>query len=503
MLDTISNKYLLATVFITGAAVLIVEVTAVRILAPIYGSSLYVFSSVLTVILAALSLGYWYGGKRADKEKSVDEMYFFIALSGVGILFSLIISKLFLQTLGPALSPQLGPLLFSFGLFFIPAFLLGIVSPYVIKIQSLTNSLENIGSVVGATFFWGTCGSIFGSLATGFFFIPVIGVTKTISLVAVSLIALGVLTPAIFNKTLNKKSTPIILLVSIFIGISLFAIDKKINESLVYHEEGIYSSIKIKDLTYHNQPVRILLRDTNTSSVIYLHSDDLVATYSKFTLLYDSLVSEPENMLVLGGGAYTIPKKISTIDKEISIDVVEIEPILFSLAQKYFGLIPSNKINNYPMDARVFLQQESKEYDFILGDMFSTDQASPFHLTTKEYYELVSDRMSEKGVFVLNIVGVPDTSGPSLAGSTAKTLRSVFPNVTILALGEDLSAVQNIVFLVNKATEPIKLNAWEMKRLGVTFQEITVSDEGLEDEILLTDDHSPVEYLASKQRLSS
>jgi len=341
-----SNNKLFATVFITGAAVLIIELAAVRILSPIYGSSLYVLSSVLTVILGALSVGYWYGGKMSDREHSIDTLYSIITISGLSVLTLSLLSGWLLPTYGPELSTAAGPLVFSLILFFIPAFLLGIVSPYIIKLQSVDTKIEKIGAVVGATFFWGTFGSIFGSLATGFILIPHLGVTRTIVLVSLTLVALGIMMPLFSNRPLNKKRVAIFLVATSILCTSLYLQNMNINESFVYAEDGIYSSIKIKDTAVNKKTVRALLRDTNNSSAVILNSKELVAPYTKFTLLYKSLVPNSKNILILGGGAYTTPRTLTHRDPSLKIDVVEIEPGLFNLSKEYFDLSDTTNIRN-------------------------------------------------------------------------------------------------------------------------------------------------------------
>ena len=161
--------FLYGTVFITGASVLIIEVVAVRMLAPQFGSSLYVLSSVLTIILAALSVGYYIGGNLADRNPHYEPLYSTIALSGVAVIALEFFALLILPYGSAFFSIVTGPLILGSVLFFLPAFMLGIVSPYVIKLLTRRTREDEIGAVVGATFFWGTIGSITGSLLTGFF----------------------------------------------------------------------------------------------------------------------------------------------------------------------------------------------------------------------------------------------------------------------------------------------------------------------------------------------
>ncbi len=495
------NKSFFLTVFITGASVLIIEIAAVRILSPTFGSSLYVLSSVLTVILFGLSFGYWYGGKLSDREQSIEKLYSIIAVSGLCTLILFSSSKWLLPILGSYLTPMTGPLIFSLGLFFTPAFLLGIVSPYIIKLQSINTPPEEIGSVIGATFFWGTFGSIFGSLIAGFILIPQLGITKTILLVSYTLIGYGIMLPILTGHPLRTKKITIYIILTILFSSFIYLQSEIEDSKYVYTDDGMYSTVSIIDKEINNKVVRFLVRDTNKSSAIYLESNSIISVFNNFIPLQETLVPNLKNVLVLGGGAYTIPRVMTANYPELKIDVVEIEPDLFSLSQKYFGLNNTENITNHIMDARVFLNQRStKKYDFIFGDVFGTDLSVPFHLTTKEFYRLVKNHLSPDGIYIMNVTGIPKTNQPSLAGSVFKTLHSVFDTVKSYRLDDDVSEFQNMILIARNSNLPINISAWDLSKTNSPIYELRRETLRLENELILTDDHSPVEYLMSKQR---
>ena len=168
----------LGTVFVTGAGVLIVEVTAVRFLAPYFGASLYVLSSVLTVILLALALGYYAGGRLSDRLPSHQPLYTLITGAGLTLLALTYAALHTLPDLGAIFPLAIGPLVVALLFFFVPAFLLGIDSPYVIRLLTDIEPPERRGGIVGATFFWSTAGSITGSLLAGFVLVPLLGLTE-------------------------------------------------------------------------------------------------------------------------------------------------------------------------------------------------------------------------------------------------------------------------------------------------------------------------------------
>jgi predicted membrane-bound spermidine synthase len=189
----LKKYFLLFVVFVTGASVLIVEIVAVRVLSPYYGNTIFTVSSVISVILAALSIGYYVGGKLADRYPSSRWFFGIILLSGLILLSLHFIGIILLPLLSLTFSISTGPLVSSLFLFLIPALLLGALSPYVIKLQSVQFPNQGIGSIAGEIFFWSTPGSIFGSLLAGFILIPIFGINQIFIATGVVLFFLGLI----------------------------------------------------------------------------------------------------------------------------------------------------------------------------------------------------------------------------------------------------------------------------------------------------------------------
>ena len=158
----LKNKSLLASVFFTGFAVLVLEVLAIRILSPHYGSTIYTTSSVIAVVLSALSLGYFIGGKISDKYPDFRVFYGIIFLSGFLVIFINTLKSSILPLFSVLFPITTGPLISSFFLFFIPSFFLGTLSPFAIKLNA--EGYHKIGHKSGEVFFWSTVGSILGSI---------------------------------------------------------------------------------------------------------------------------------------------------------------------------------------------------------------------------------------------------------------------------------------------------------------------------------------------------
>lgn len=508
---------LYATVFTTGAAVLIVEVIAVRVLSPYFGTSLYVLSSVLTTILAALSFGYYVGGRISDRLPSHKPLYTIITVSGISILLLEYVSLVILPIVGASFSVVSGPLLLSLLLFFLPAFLLGIVSPYVIKLQSLHAETLHLGTVVGATFFWGTIGSIAGSLASGFYLIPFIGITKSLVGTGLILGILGILGEFLLSDQGEEtfpikeriKNRALYLCVSLLLVIVLTKLilttHTQLIKNVVYESEGIYSHILVYETNHLGHPVRALKRDTNNSSATLLDSYDLVFGYAQFSELYTTLKPDAKRYLLIGGGAYSIPRTLVARDEDLTVDVVEIEPVLFELAQEYFDLSDLTRINNHIMDGRVFLSRSNERYDVIFGDAFGTDLGVPNHLATREFFLEAKEHLAPNGVFLLNFIGTLYEEPATLTGSLLKTMKSVFPNVKAYAFNKSHpDSRQNIMVIARNGSDVIDLDGIRISdsnstELSLPALELDLSNFDLEDEIIFTDDRAPLEFLMFKQ----
>lgn len=183
-MEKIKNRFLYFTVFLTGAIILVIEIVGTRILAPFYGSTIFVWSSLITVTLAFLALGYWLGGSLADKKPKMSLLYWIIFIAGIAIL---LIPKydrwVLIQT--DKFGLQYGPLLGAFIIFAPSIFLLGMISPFAVKIH--TKSLDHLGTTAGNLYAISTSGSLVGGLLAGFYFVPNFSVSFIINILSLSL----------------------------------------------------------------------------------------------------------------------------------------------------------------------------------------------------------------------------------------------------------------------------------------------------------------------------
>lgn len=490
-------------VFLTGACVLIIEIVATRILSPYYGNTIFTVSSVIGIVLAALSVGYYFGGKYADKYPAEKVFYSIILISGLSVILLHLLTLFLLPSLGYSLSIISGPIISAIIFFFIPSLLLGTLSPFAIKLQGQHFPEKGIGSITGEIFFWSTLGSIFGSLFTGFVLIPQFGISQIILTVAIILIILGLF--PLLKIGILKKSISKIILFSI-IGILLMSTFTAFkNNNVVYSQDGIYEKITIYDGQYAGKPTRFFQQDRSSSGAMFLDSDELVFDYTKYYALYEVFKPDVKNALVIGGGAYSIPKALLKDLPDATVDVSEIEPSLYELAQKYFKVAKTERLNNYTDDGRRLLHDTDKKYDLIFSDVYYSLFSIPAHFTTQEFFKIAKDKLSENGIFVANLIGDLSRQEPSLIMSEIKTFQTVFPNSYFFTVdAPDKIGSQNIIFVGYNSNKKIDFNDPKITKdenpiiQSLGKKVINLDRFEFSKYPLLTDNFSPVEYLTAQ-----
>src|SRR4030042_6398600 len=504
------RNFLFFIVFITGGAVLIIEVTAFRILAPYFGNTLYSTSSIIGVVLGALSLGYYFGGVLADRYPRYSLFFSLIILAGFFSLFIQGISKALLLILGYSLNMQIGPLIVSLFLFFIPSLILGMMSPFAIKLKSLKE--KQVGRISGSIFFWSTLGSIVGSFTAGFFLIPSFGIDIIIISVGTFLIVTGILglifsTPEQYKDFLKgKKLFLFLIFLALVLSFGLSYAPR--SERVIFQKDGFYNKIIIENYEIANNKARILKTDNYfIQGGIFLDSEELPLEYAKYYILYKTLNPQAEKVLFLGGGAYSIPRRLLSESNNIQkVDVAEIEPELYSLAQNYFGLKEDKRLLNHIADGRRFLYNADEDYDFIFADIYYSISSIPVHFTTQEFFRLAKDRLSENGFFLMNVIGMLDQEANQLLLAEIKTFRSVFPNSYFFAVDSpNKKGIQNFIFLgfkndnqkIDFSSQEILDNENEIIR-KLPEKLININDVDFSSAYLITDNFAPIEYLTAK-----
>jgi spermidine synthase len=416
--------FLLISALVCGSHVMVVEVLGSRVIGPFFGASLFIWTALIAVTLVGLALGYAAGGFLADRHESPVFLYAIIFLAGVTIsLIPLLKKPVFELTIPMGL--RIGALIASTLLFGLPLFLLGCVSPYVIRIAA--REIRKLGRTVGIFYAVSTVGSFFGTVLTGFVLISYMKVTHIFEFVSFSLIGLSIAFFVFFRKryvSLLLLAIPFLIPGPREIQAKVLSNGTKITK--VFNRDTFYGNIKVLDYRYPflGSSVRELLVDSAAQGAIDMSNGMPVWDYYYY-LQYIPYSINPngKSCLVIGLGTGIIPTWYGKMG--IRTDVVDIDPEIFSVAEKYFGFRPSG--GERVEDARLFLRKSKKKYDYIILDVFNGDKI-PTYVLSLESFELLSRRLNKGGILGMNIVGSIkyDTF---LMSSVIKTMQQVFMTV--------------------------------------------------------------------------
>jgi spermidine synthase len=484
------------TIFLSSAFLLVLEIVAGRLIAPYVGVSLYTWTAIIGVILAGLSLGNWIGGVWADSGAGEKAAGLTLATGGLSCLAIL----LMLMLIAPAIQEsRLNLLSASFiyvlTLFFLPAVLLGVITPLLTTLALKLDSRS--GHVVGRMHALAALGSIVGTFVTGYWLIQTFG-TKNIIIgtsLAMFLLAVPFLRGAI-------KIIPLLLVAALGLAAGTYARQGFTNPC---DRESSYFCIRIVDQSDRAPFGRAralvldhLIHGVNHEDAPGLLLSPYVQLMAELALQWENGKSKPLRYFFAGGGAYTMPRGLADYDPGAEITVAELDPLVTEAAIKHLYLEPEG-MKIIHADARVVLQRfPSESFDVIVADAFH-DISLPYHLATREYAQLVKSRLSPNGLYVLNVLDVfPD---PQLVKSMMKTLATEFRYVSVWLDKLPQEPVRQTFVLAasNVRDFPSELRARQgMQRLWYRIDEPLVhSGTPLRLLPVLTDDYVPVERLVS------
>ena len=283
------------TVFVCGALVMVYEITGSRLLSPYLGASTYVWTSLIGVILAALSLGYWFGGRWADKKPDIKVLASVIFLAGGAVSLTILCKDLILALIAESSAILEIKSLFAACLLFAPAsVLLGFVTPYAVKLK--ISSLADTGKTVGRLYALSTVGSISGTFSAGFFLIPFVGSEKTLYLIGTGLIGLSIL---LVPFTLKLFNLMILILFVFGVGVNEFRSYYLFKTSDLHDIDTEYSRVQIFNTTDNDgNKIRAMAIDPFfIQSAIFPDRDDLVYDYAKYYHLIRHFKPDFQNTL--------------------------------------------------------------------------------------------------------------------------------------------------------------------------------------------------------------
>ena len=472
------NRLLLyGIVAISGAAVMMLELLGTRVIGPFYGVSLYVWSSLISVALIALAVGYYLGGLVADKQMRF-RLSYAIALAGLttaAIPFVCRSVLLWSNDLGLRAGAFTSALL----LFALPLTCLGMVGPQVIELAARQRA--GVGMAAGSVFAVSTVGSVVGTLLLGFFLLPVLGSRVILCGVSAALILLA-FAVAWYERRWGHAVLGPVAVAGIATGGGLWlqaglAPTEYGDYRLVHQAESHYGWVRVVD--DRARRVRWMLSDASVISALRLDTRGPVLSYQKIIAALPQLHPEGRNALLIGLGGGYIARAFAA--QGIATDALELDPEVAKAAQQYFLYEPSGAL--WVGDARYEIRRLDEQYDFIVHDCF-TGGSVPSHLLSVEMLHDLDRLLKDDGLLALSFVGFSEGPEAAAAAAVYRTLGEVYPHRRLLVSlpGE---AFNDFVFLASR--QPISLAAADW----LAAREHPMPAEGA----LITDDFNPLERL--------
>ena len=506
------QRWLYVVVFLCGAVLMGLEIVGSRILAPTFGSSIFVWGSLISVVLAALSLGYWLGGKAADRWPRVSVMALFIALPGVMVaLMPLYYRELNAWILGGTFGARMGPLMSSVVLFLVPSIFLGTVSPFAVRLQA--RAVASVGKTAGGLYAVSTGGSIAGTMATAFYLISVMGVAKIVHALGITLLLVAAMVFLVGRKA-ARGGIAFACAVLLFGGVVWHERISASNIGTLYEKDTFYHHIMVAE---YGGTRHLKFDDTEQSTISVDDPWNLDLLYTRTMALAFAFQPQPAKVLAIGLGGGSLPKRIVHDYPEVVLDAVEIDPEVVAVARRFFEVPDDPRLRLRVMDGRRFIREADGLYDLIFLDAYNSDTI-PFHLTTSEFYRELEEHLGPGGFVCSNIIGIIRGEGNAYFQAMYRTLAETFPAVYVFPVFENGSETvtdELNVILVAGREEPRaeggRLTSKEIReragqlggRLVPTRDLVKLADnlrdirEADPDAVILTDDYAPVDNLRS------
>ena len=486
------------TIFLSSAMLLVLEILAGRLLAPYVGVSLYTWTSIIGVILAGLSTGNWIGGMLAEKG-------YHHRATGILLVSSSITSLLILPLLiavASILQPlQLNLVSASFFyvlfLFFIPAILLGIITPLVTTLYLSIDS--RTGTIIGRMHALAAFGSIVGTFITGLVLIQWMGTRSIVIMVAVVLLLLAL--PFLWMSRKRLKTAGVSLLFFALTILSATVLNGFTNPCDVESNYYCLRVVDEKDFSGQVYARTLVLDHMVHSTNVKQNPDKLLTPYIQ---LMDALIDErfidrkELRYFFAGGGAYTHPRAIAYQYRNAHISVSEIDPAVTKLAQESLFLNSQNMQIHHEDSRSVLNQQAGHEYDVIITDVFH-DVGIPQHLTTLEFAEIISKRLAANGLYMANVIDV--FPGNTLIRSMYKTLKQKFPYVGVWVIPSHNKATR-LTYVLSASESPIAAQTLNPNNQPDTqwyqINDFIEQQNDQQETPVLTDNYAPIERLLGR-----
>ncbi|MBI4401594.1 MAG: fused MFS/spermidine synthase [Nitrospirae bacterium] len=506
-----SRLGLFATAFITGAVVMALEILGSRLLAPVFGNSLFVWGALIGVILAAMSSGYAMGGWLADRHQpgavlaglllSSGAWTFLLAWKGHPVMFTV---AEWIQ------DPRWGPCLAASALLAPPAFGLSGALPALLRLTIA--DIGHLGWHTGGMIAVSTVGSLVGTWGTAFFLLSWLGSMTLVAVLGGVQIVLGLVwwwhAVAVRARAAIRAIGGLVLVTG-GLGLGWLAVHPDlVLPAPIYQEDSPYQQIRVRDTDL----LRYLILDRTFHAIMWrVDPVELFLPYSQMMMAALALHPEPTRGLILGHGGGSLAKWLARYWPDLELDIVEVDPLVVRAAEQYFGYTRPDTHRVHVKDARVFLRATDTRYDVIWLDVFAR-HLIPFHLTTQEFFAEVRSHLSPHGVLAANLSSTGDGPDRQRVHAVVATLRTVFPLIESFGVKgpwqTKLPGAENLIFFAGAPVTMIRQPGFAARvsdlvaqhRLPVEVQGLlaTRRERDWPQGVVLTDDYAPFDLLIGR-----
>ncbi len=486
------------------------EMAGSRVLAIHFGSSIYVWGAIISVFLAALAGGYYAGGIIADRKPTFHLLNLLLFIGGCWLLLIPIYANRVSSVVRAInFGERLDPLLATIILFGGPSVLLGMVSPFAVRLAA--RSVEQIGNLSGRLYALSTVGSIVGTLVTAFWLIPLIGVRALLQSLGTTLILLVIVVLPKSRSTIGLTAIGLLMFLCGIWGAQFLRTAPA--NTIVFEADSAYHHIGVVDNLVAN--TRALRFNNYTESVIELTPP--YATALRYTDAFQlARIFRPrlDRILIIGGGGGVGARAFVAQDLNVIVDLVEIDPLVVSVGEQYFYLQPGERLHLHVQDGRQFVRKTQVKFDLIVLDAYTIGGQIPFHLTTREFMHELKGILNPGGVVLANITSPLDGPRSKVLRSECKTFASVFNSLYIFPLPVGMETTmatalrRNVIVVAFDSGSP-----WTKEAIGLagetlvrnrvvtapgfvdSWRFVLTTPPRLDDVHVLTDDHAPIDTM--------